>query len=348
MERAQQIYNRPHQGSYFVPGEVAGHPVRFLLDTGCTTNLLSKHIFDRLPREIRAKKEDYAKHGLLADGTRLPFFGILQLDIRLSEMKTRETFIVSQIDEDAILGMPFLVEHHCAMEFRKPVLQLDGQEVRCTDRQEKMLDSHVQAAREAELPAASQGSDLREMTSREFCSTGVAETQLTEATRPVSNRGQLLKSCTTPTRQSTKLMEGMAKEVKEEVRDRPAPNVQKCSGPTLSVPGKARDLSESARWDCHLARAEQLVMKLLESYGRISSPGGRDSLTPLVWSSMPTESSSGPARQQHGELRPQKANVGPSSRPVPDPPKTVEGFVKKNKEKRKRQASSKERQYYAD
>ena len=32
-------------------------------------------------------------------------------------METEEVFLVSRIDEDAILGMPFLVAHNCAMEF---------------------------------------------------------------------------------------------------------------------------------------------------------------------------------------------------------------------------------------
>ena len=85
---AQQVYDRPHQASYFIPGRVEGRPVQFLLDTGCTTNLLGKHVFDRLPERIKSQKEEYSRHGLLADGTRLPFYGILKLDIRLRQVKT--------------------------------------------------------------------------------------------------------------------------------------------------------------------------------------------------------------------------------------------------------------------
>ena len=32
-------------------------------------------------------------------------------------MKVKEVFLVSSINEDAMLGMPFLVAHNCAMEF---------------------------------------------------------------------------------------------------------------------------------------------------------------------------------------------------------------------------------------
>ena len=79
-----------------------GRPVQFLLDTGRTTNLLAKHVFDRLPERVRSQKQDYASYGLLADGTRLPFFGMVRLAVRLRQVKIEETFVVSQISEDAI------------------------------------------------------------------------------------------------------------------------------------------------------------------------------------------------------------------------------------------------------
>ena len=37
---------RPHHESYFIGGKVAKQQVKFLVDTGCTTNLLSKVVFD--------------------------------------------------------------------------------------------------------------------------------------------------------------------------------------------------------------------------------------------------------------------------------------------------------------
>ena len=131
--QAQQVYDRPYRASYFVPGKVEGRPAQFLLDTGCTTNLLARHVFDRLPERIRSQRQDYASYGLLADGTRLPFFGMVRLSIRLRQVKLEETFVVSQISEDAILGMPFLVEQGCSMDFTKPVIHLGEQEIKCTD-----------------------------------------------------------------------------------------------------------------------------------------------------------------------------------------------------------------------
>ena len=43
---------QPYSNSYFIPGTIEGRPVQFLVDTGCTTNLISKHVFDRLPTRV--------------------------------------------------------------------------------------------------------------------------------------------------------------------------------------------------------------------------------------------------------------------------------------------------------
>ena len=80
-----------------------------------------------MPEKVRTRREEYAKHGMLADGMRLPFYGIIKLEIRLRQVKTEEVFIISQINEDAILGMPFLVERKCAMDFQRPVLMTGSQ-----------------------------------------------------------------------------------------------------------------------------------------------------------------------------------------------------------------------------
>ena len=36
----RQIRRQPHGSSYFLPGKIAGKPANFLLDSGCTTNIL--------------------------------------------------------------------------------------------------------------------------------------------------------------------------------------------------------------------------------------------------------------------------------------------------------------------
>ena len=47
-----QPIDRRFGPSYFIPGRVEGKPVLCLLDTGSTTNLVGKHVFDRLPEKL--------------------------------------------------------------------------------------------------------------------------------------------------------------------------------------------------------------------------------------------------------------------------------------------------------
>jgi len=45
-----------------------------------------------------------------------------------------ETFFVSQLKEDAILGMPFLKRHRCHIDFNKSAVVMAGRELACVDR----------------------------------------------------------------------------------------------------------------------------------------------------------------------------------------------------------------------
>ena len=108
MARTAQPLDRPFGPSYFIPGRVEGKPTLCLIDTGCTTNLLGKHVFDRLPERLKEQLVECETHGMMADGTRLPFYGVVQVRIRLKELLIEERLVVSRISEDVILGMPFL------------------------------------------------------------------------------------------------------------------------------------------------------------------------------------------------------------------------------------------------
>ena len=123
-----------------------------LLDTGCTTNVLSKRSFDRLPSCIRETLEVKKSHGAMADGTTLPFYGAIKLDLRLKGLRLEEIFVVGRVSEDVILGLPFLAKHQCTITFDFPVLSIAGKQVPCTDCHGRQLTSGVQAVRTVLIP----------------------------------------------------------------------------------------------------------------------------------------------------------------------------------------------------
>ena len=78
---------KPYSSSFFLPGKVMGRPVQFLIDTGCTSNLLSRHVFDRLPTEMKNRLQERTDHGMMADGSPLEFYGLLTLPVRIRSVQ---------------------------------------------------------------------------------------------------------------------------------------------------------------------------------------------------------------------------------------------------------------------
>jgi len=126
---------QPHGNSYFFLGKIEGKAVTFLLVSGCTTNLICRQLFDTLSARVRAEMEPYnGEYGTLADRSCIPFYGIIELTGRVRDQAIRETFIVSQLKEDAILGMPFLKRHGCHIDFSKSAMVMSGRELACVNK----------------------------------------------------------------------------------------------------------------------------------------------------------------------------------------------------------------------
>lgn len=90
------MYKKPNGASYFLPGRIEGRQIQFLLDTGCTTNLLSKDAFDRLPDQTKRTLEKTQAHGVLDDDTQLPFYGTICSLIWVRDTRAEEVLVVSR------------------------------------------------------------------------------------------------------------------------------------------------------------------------------------------------------------------------------------------------------------
>ena len=124
---------QPSRASRFLPGKVETVPVRLLLDTGSNVNILSLTTFNKLPLDVRIRRQACGTHGLQADGTELPFFGTVSLNVTLGETTSEVTMMISQISEDAILGMPFFTDNHCVMDFERRRLRVGDLWLACDD-----------------------------------------------------------------------------------------------------------------------------------------------------------------------------------------------------------------------
>jgi len=202
---------QPHGESYFLPGKVAGKAVTFLLDSACNTNLLSKRVFDALPPKAKGELAPYSgEPGTLADGSRIPFYGVVELPGRVRDQAIQETFILSHLEEDAILGTPFLRRHKCHMDFHKSAVLMAGKELSCVDKFGRPLVGGVQVVRNCTVPDRSWATIYCRVNDRQLSGLGFVEgthtrIQLASSLNWLTDRGEILVQCVNPFSESVTL-----------------------------------------------------------------------------------------------------------------------------------------------
>jgi len=199
-------HTQPYGSSCILPGKIAGKAATFLLDTGCTTNLLSRRLFDTLgARERESLKLYDGEQGTLADGSSIPFYGLISLPGRVRDLVIRETFIVSHLKEDAILGMPFLEKHRCHMYFNKSAVVVAGKEFSCVDKFGRPLVGGI--------PKRSQATLLCKVNCKEISELRVVEgmhgrVQLAKSLNRLDCHGEFLVQCINHYAEPVKLSAG--------------------------------------------------------------------------------------------------------------------------------------------
>jgi len=175
----QQVRVQPYGSSFFLPGHIAGKPAHFLLDSGCTTNILSRQFFHTLGVAIKRRLAPYeGGPGTLAGGSCIPFCGIIELAGRVHDQNIQETFIVGQLNEDAILGMPFLQRHGCHIDFIKSVMVMGHKELTCVDKLGRSLAKGIQVVQSCTIPGHSRATVHCKVDSGYSSGLGVVESTL--------------------------------------------------------------------------------------------------------------------------------------------------------------------------
>jgi len=173
---------------------------------------LSRRLFDTLGARERASLEPYeGAHGTLADGSCITFYGIISLPGRVRDQAIHETFIVSQLKEDAILGMPFLEKHQCHIDFQKSVMVMAGKELVCVDKFGRPLVDGVQAVQDGMVPGRSQATLRCRVNCRGIAGLGVVEgthraIRLATCLNWLDCRQELLVQCINPFTEPVRLL----------------------------------------------------------------------------------------------------------------------------------------------
>jgi len=203
-EHAEEVRVQPHGDSIFLPGKITGRDVTFLLDSGCTTNLLSRRVFNTLPPKERGELAPYTgEPGTLADGSSIPFNGVIELTGRVHDQTAQEIFVINPVEEDAILGMPFLKWHGCRIDFSGSALLMAGRELTCVDKSGRPLAGSVQAVRKCTIPGRSRATVHCRVNNSRISGLGVVEgahtsVRLASSLNRLTDRGEILVQCVNP------------------------------------------------------------------------------------------------------------------------------------------------------
>lgn len=122
----QRTYSGSGQPCTYAPGRLGSVKVNFLVNTGCTHNLLLKATFDFLPTVVKERLEPWETFATLADVNGLPIYGKIELTGRLRNFQFTMEFMVSRVADESVVGMAFLTSHQCMLRFYRGVLAWKG------------------------------------------------------------------------------------------------------------------------------------------------------------------------------------------------------------------------------
>jgi len=318
----RQVRTQPHGNSYFLQGKIAGKAATFLLDSGCTTSLISRQLFDTLSAKVSSELEPYdGEYGTLADGSCIPFYGIIELTGRVRNQAIQETFIVSQLKENAILEMPFLKRHRCCIDFNKSAMLMGDRELACVDRFGGPLVGGVQVVRSCTIPGRSRPTIHSRGNSSQISGLGVVEVahdriQLASSLNRLTARGEILVQCVNPFTESVKLLAGsmlgrfhsvQEEDVGPSLGDTTEDLRQRLSRGRGTVSPHVKELYEAACDGCTSNGERQAMAKLLCEYNDVFSSGDHAvGLTRAVRHERPLAAGTVPIRQPTRRLGPKK------------------------------------------
>ena len=258
-------------------------------------------------------------HGQMADGTKLPFYGVVQVPIKVRDVKLEEIFVVSQISEDAILGMPFLTNHDCRMDFTKPVVTIGERELVCTDRYGRLMASRVQTVKKVTIPPRTEVALSCRLTSHNHVPEGIIESLsdkvvLASSVNRPGVKGAVIVRCLNPTSQPLELPAGTTIGTftsidQQDISDNEnnSEGAARCTGETWEVPEHLEAMFEQACKGCTTKEQEGQLAELLNRYQTVFSKNDQDvGRTELVHHSIPTAEGTRPIRQPPHRLGPQK------------------------------------------
>ena len=115
----------------YMPTELYGVQIKFLIDTGASVTVLSRAMYEQIPRERRPELTTPSTQTRLevADQSYLSVDGIALISLQAGGMSFEWHVYVAPICDEGLLGMDFLYAHEYLMGLHG-LLELNGRPVK--------------------------------------------------------------------------------------------------------------------------------------------------------------------------------------------------------------------------
>ena len=137
----------------FLFGVVAGQPVEWLVDTGCSTTILASHKWDQLHPQDRPALRPYAGTLLSADSTPIQVRGCAQLTLSLQGRLLQHNILVASIANEGLLGLDFLNSHGLVIDFGTKEVMWEGEPVPSISRRIQTQACRIRLTEDVVIPA---------------------------------------------------------------------------------------------------------------------------------------------------------------------------------------------------
>lgn len=312
---------------YYMPGRIASKKVHFLLDSGCTSCVVGKHVFDSLPMKVKANLQPLDNASAqLADGSSTTIYGKLLVSCKVRDVPIDHEFLVAKLQDDAILGLSFLERFNCSMQFGRPILNIDGRDLMCTDQWGNPMASKVQLIRPTVVPPASETLLVCKLNNRPHGAVGIVESscsKLPELSLAASlccpdEQQQVVVRCLNATGKPVTVNAGTVLGIYQSVDNDSVSVTSKVTSISqmqsgtgndkeIVVPDHLRSLYDQAVSPGLTHDQQQRLARLLRDYADVFSSGETDvGLTNLVKHSIPLHPGATPIRQPPRRLGQEK------------------------------------------
>jgi len=229
--------------------------------------------------------------------------------------------MISPLEEDAILGMPFLKRHGCRIDFCKSAVLMAGRELTCVDKSGRPLAGSAQAVRKCTIPGRSRAAIHCRVNDNQLFGLGVVESvhtriQLFSSLNQLTDRGEILVQCVNPFSEAVTIPSGSTlgrfhsiqeKDIGPSLGDATEGPHQSPSLRRGTVPPHVQELYQTACDGCASDQERQVMARLLYKYKDVFSSEDHDvGLTSAVRHEIPLAAGTTPIHQPTRRLGPEK------------------------------------------